>query len=619
MSTERDSQDKYAEGRGQESLTSRSLAWHGGAAHDAEAASHREWCQQQRVQFIAQPMPTVADLSDGGGAVHAAAQRGVAGAGQALPHADKIQASFGHHDISHVKAHVGGDAAVASAEMGAEAYATGNQVAFKDQPSLHVAAHEAAHVVQQRGGVSLKGGVGTAGDHYEQQADAVADAVVAGQSAAPLLSAASTQTGSPAVQRQAAQSLDVDVSWSSPFGADFTGSVTLRGKSGKSWSDIEVKQVTAATSVTFSNVPYFPEYEAFLNPADDVVKKHPNAQEQAQGQFKNTSLKSGPVAAGTTNTSIRGGLELNRWNHDNVEQRHASRGLDPAKTAPSQLQRLPLFGRHVEVHHLLAPRVAQTEALFQALPPTVQDEISKSIFVMGGYAYRNQVGKGGAFSDHSIGTAIDVNYNEGVMQNALMETAPEKELLTNLVQPVVQTDPAHAAFDIWNDKGQDQLEASHIFVERFPWVLADLLNRGDYTAMLQAAEMTLSPDAVRAMTTAQLMKEITPDMLDAALKAMPAGARQTQLQLIKDNWKSMKAWVLGAGVVDAHAGEKDPTDPKHKRKMPKEKKVAHGMIPLDARVLQLFLDAGWNWGGDWKTRKDYMHFEDSSIEALLKI
>ncbi len=71
--------------------------------------------------------------------------------------------------------------------MGASAYATGNQVAFAGQPDLHTAAHEAAHFVQQRQGVQLYGGVGVVGDVYERQADAVADAVVAGKSAAGLL------------------------------------------------------------------------------------------------------------------------------------------------------------------------------------------------------------------------------------------------------------------------------------------------------------------------------------------------------------------------------------------------------------------------------------------------
>jgi len=127
---------------------------------------------------------------DAGGesdAVHAAAARGVEGSGGSLPHAERIQASFGRHDVSNVQAHVGGAAQEATAAMGATAYATGNQVAFGGAPDLHTAAHEAAHVVQQRAGVQLKGGVGQVGDRYEQHADTVADAVVAGRSAEALL------------------------------------------------------------------------------------------------------------------------------------------------------------------------------------------------------------------------------------------------------------------------------------------------------------------------------------------------------------------------------------------------------------------------------------------------
>jgi hypothetical protein len=52
---------------------------------------------------------------------------------------------------------------------------------------LHTAAHEAAHVIQQRHGVQLLGGVGEVGDRYERNADAVADRVVAGRSASDLL------------------------------------------------------------------------------------------------------------------------------------------------------------------------------------------------------------------------------------------------------------------------------------------------------------------------------------------------------------------------------------------------------------------------------------------------
>jgi hypothetical protein len=70
---------------------------------------------------------------------------------------------------------VGGPAVQATEGMGARAYATGNHVAFGTTPELHTAAHEAAHVVQQRAGVQLYGGVGRSGDAYERHADAVAD------------------------------------------------------------------------------------------------------------------------------------------------------------------------------------------------------------------------------------------------------------------------------------------------------------------------------------------------------------------------------------------------------------------------------------------------------------
>lgn len=124
--------------------------------------------------------------------VQAEAAAGVQGAGGSLPYLEQIQAAFDPFDIGGIQAHVGGAAATSARAIGAEAYATGDHVAFEKFPDLHTAAHEAAHVVQQRAGVQLLGGVGEVGDPYELQADAVADRVVAGQSASDLLA------GSPA-------------------------------------------------------------------------------------------------------------------------------------------------------------------------------------------------------------------------------------------------------------------------------------------------------------------------------------------------------------------------------------------------------------------------------------
>ncbi|MBK9036413.1 MAG: DUF4157 domain-containing protein [Myxococcales bacterium] len=154
------------------------------------------WTLVQRAVAVSGP-------ADDPFALHTLAARGVAGGGGALPHLAAIQESFGHHDVSGVRAHVGGAAADAAGAIGAHAYATGDDVAFGAAPDLHLAAHEAAHVVQQRGGVQLAGGVGQVGDPYEQHADAVADAVVRGESAAALLDtmAGRGAAGGPAVQR----------------------------------------------------------------------------------------------------------------------------------------------------------------------------------------------------------------------------------------------------------------------------------------------------------------------------------------------------------------------------------------------------------------------------------
>ncbi|MEL6341825.1 MAG: DUF4157 domain-containing protein [Myxococcota bacterium] len=138
-------------------------------------------------------------------AIHQAAQAGIAGASGALPFMETIQHAFGDHDVSGIDSHIGGAAEQANQSMGSKAYATGDAIAFKGSPDLHTAAHEAAHVVQQRGGVSVNDGVGAAGDVHEQHADAVADRVVQGKSAEDLLDryavpeaqSASTRQGRP--------------------------------------------------------------------------------------------------------------------------------------------------------------------------------------------------------------------------------------------------------------------------------------------------------------------------------------------------------------------------------------------------------------------------------------
>jgi Domain of unknown function (DUF4157) len=121
-------------------------------------------------------------------AVRGAADLGTSDGFGPIPHLTAIRRSFGRHDVSQVRAHQGSRAAAAARSIGARAFAAGGHVVFAESPDLHTAAHEAAHVVQQRGGVQLAGNVDMVGDPYERHADAVAARVVRGESAEALLS-----------------------------------------------------------------------------------------------------------------------------------------------------------------------------------------------------------------------------------------------------------------------------------------------------------------------------------------------------------------------------------------------------------------------------------------------
>jgi hypothetical protein len=148
--------------------------------HEAPAARRPDEMQNAPVQR--QGATPVDDMT-----VKAAAARGMATPSQPLPHASLIQRVFGRHDISGIQSHVGPGAAESARTMGASGYASGIHVVLGKDADLFTEAHEAAHVVQQRAGVRLKGGVGEEGDEHERHADAVASRAVQGASAEDLL------------------------------------------------------------------------------------------------------------------------------------------------------------------------------------------------------------------------------------------------------------------------------------------------------------------------------------------------------------------------------------------------------------------------------------------------
>jgi hypothetical protein len=216
------------------------------------------------------------------------AQVGVSGAGQPLPFAEQIQASFGPlHDVSSITAHVGGQAADAAGAIGAEAYASGDHVAFGSSPSLHTAAHEAAHVIQQRDGVQLLGGVGREDDTYERHADLVADRVVAGKSAADLLPARGTRAGvgEAAVQMRrvptnsAALLSDTqdDSKTGENYEANAAGLRRLIEQAGRFLTPLEKNliQIEASRGMSAETYAALPEHVRLAREVDAIYKKHP--------------------------------------------------------------------------------------------------------------------------------------------------------------------------------------------------------------------------------------------------------------------------------------------------------------------------------------------------------
>jgi outer membrane protein OmpA-like peptidoglycan-associated protein len=136
------------------------------------------------------------------------------GSTTSLPYRDAIERSFGPgHDLSNVRCEIGGEAALTNALFGSCAFTQGEQISFHTQPTLDEAAHEAAHVVQQRQGVIPPGGFSRRGDYWEQHADNVAGRVAGGELASDLIGAPAppvTSANPPIQRRLIAHGSDVD-------------------------------------------------------------------------------------------------------------------------------------------------------------------------------------------------------------------------------------------------------------------------------------------------------------------------------------------------------------------------------------------------------------------------
>jgi hypothetical protein len=118
------------------------------------------------------------------------------GSGQALDAAIQKQAGAAMgHDLSGVRVHTSPEADDLSRQLGAKAFTTGQDVFFREgaydpgsSSGQELIAHELTHIVQQSTGAVGGGGgrmtVNPPGDAFEQEADAVAQAVISSGPAA---------------------------------------------------------------------------------------------------------------------------------------------------------------------------------------------------------------------------------------------------------------------------------------------------------------------------------------------------------------------------------------------------------------------------------------------------
>ncbi|ACY13638.1 hypothetical protein Hoch_1046 [Haliangium ochraceum DSM 14365] len=391
------------------------------------------------------------------------------------------------------------------------------------------------------------------------------------------------------------------VVWHGKFGGDLSANVTLQGERAKNkWEHVTT---SSAVDSDGNAGPRSQELNATLKGKRYSRYRlviEPSAPKPDDRYRKTTKLIR--VRPDEAAASVKVSLAVNRWNLANVDDAWEARDIDPAKAGDTVHTKL--FGRPIEVNRLVVPRVERTQALFDAQPSEMQSEIRDSIAIMGGYARRTT--STGAFSNHSTGCAIDLNYHLDTRQNHHFHKNAELPHL-DFVEEVVRSDPEHATFRIYRDKGQAQLEASKVFNERFPFYVADLLELDTspafdddpswadiatphwYLQQLHAALIAMDGEQVLARLELADVKRAMEQTQDADKRA--------RLARVVEFWSYSKAWIEGRAVRD---------------RLEKQDKTLVGMIPIHESLLQIFLDAGWEWGGDWNRVKDYMHFEDTS-------
>lgn len=392
-----------------------------------------------------------------------------------------------------------------------------------------------------------------------------------------------------AIESAEADTIDIAVSIRGMFGGDLSCTIAIQPKGG------------TAVTATLGNTSHDTTMTVEKAKSYSIVVTPTAA--APDDRYRKTTQTYKPAATATS-YAVTVALNVNRWNHKNVYDTWKANSIDATKA--KQVSSKPLCGRTPQVNKEAEAKLDAANKAFLALGAAVQQEIKDSLKIVGGYAFRTQTS--GAFSNHSLGTAIDVNYHMAVKQNhhfVLRKKDPSTDpvrIMLLFVQEVVRTDATFATFDILaSSTDLVQWDAAAAFNRVFPPYLerlvADAAGTTPTITPAPAATGASMPEKARALA-------VTKADVQAARKKTTDAAKQAKLDLVLAEWNTFQAWLYGADV---------------KNDSGKVLGNMIGMIPMHRKFVELMVNAGWTWGGRWKGSKDYMHFEDSLAYTRLQL
>ncbi len=169
-------------------------------------------------------------------------------------------------------------------------------------------------------------------------------------------------------------------------------------------------------------------------------------------------------------------LQYNRSNRWFTDESWEKVGIDPVKAA--DMTSATMLGQSIQVNKKVLPTVKKTNDYFASskLSDAERAEVTASIVSMGGYNRRTT--SAGAFSNHSIGCAVDINPLIATGQNDhVLKDDKAQARRMELFQHVVRRESSFSAFDVWAEKDTNRwLEANRLFNFHFPLFLSELLD-----------------------------------------------------------------------------------------------------------------------------------------------